>query len=149
MPKIALFEPEIAGNVGAIIRCCACFDAELHIIKPCGFPFDINRIKRSALDYINYVKIFQHDSFISFYQNHINLENRLILATTKSDKNLYEFQFKNNDFILFGKESAGVPNDIHDLANERLTIKMHNNQRSLNIAISCGIFLSKAKFDLA
>ena len=149
MLKIVLFQPEIAGNVGAIIRCCACFSAQLHIIEPCGFPFDLKRIKQSALDYINHVKIFRHNSFDEFYKNNINSSNRLILATTKSKKDIYDFKFQPNDFILFGKESAGAPENIHLTANEKVTISMHNNQRSLNLAISCGIFLAKANFDIS
>ena len=147
MLKIVLFQPEIAGNVGSIIRCCACFETELHIIEPCGFPFDLSRIKKSALDYINHVKICKHDSFKSFYKNMINQNNRLILATTKSQKDIYDFKFYPDDFILFGKESAGVPEDIHNKASARVKIMINNNHRSLNLAISCGIFLAKAKSD--
>jgi tRNA (cytidine/uridine-2'-O-)-methyltransferase len=144
MLKIVLFQPEIAGNVGSIIRSCACFNAELHIIGPCGFPFDINRVKKSSLDYIDHVKIEHHNSFLDFYNTKINDTNRLILATTKSSKNIFDFKFQQNDFILFGMESAGVPDFIHNIANERITIKMLNGQRSLNIAVSCGIFLAVA-----
>jgi tRNA (cytidine/uridine-2'-O-)-methyltransferase len=144
MLKIVLFQPEIAGNVGSIIRCCACFNADLHIIEPCGFPFDLNRIKKSSLDYIEHVKIIRHNSFQDFYEKNINLNNRLILATTKSDKNVFNFEFNENDFILFGQESSGVPDFIHQLALNRITIKMKNGQRSLNLAISCGIFLAVA-----
>lgn len=148
MLKVVLYQPEIAGNVGAIIRCCACFDSELHIIEPCGFPFDMNRIKKSALDYINHVKIFRHNSFEDFLKNIIKPNNRLVLATTKSAKDIYDFKFQNEDYILFGKESAGVPEYIHQSASARIAILMHNNQRSLNLAISCGIFLAKANFDI-
>jgi tRNA (cytidine/uridine-2'-O-)-methyltransferase len=144
MLKIVLFQPEIAGNVGSIIRCCACFNAELHIIGPCGFPFDINRVKKSSLDYIDHVKINRYNSFQDFYEKNINLNNRLILATTKSDKNVFNFEFNENDFILFGQESSGVPDFIHQLTPNRITIKMKNGQRSLNLAISCGIFLAIA-----
>jgi tRNA (cytidine/uridine-2'-O-)-methyltransferase len=144
MLKIVLFQPEIAGNVGSIIRCCACFNADLHIIEPCGFPFDLNRIKKSSLDYIDHVKINRYKSFQDFYEKNINLNNRLILATTKSDNNVFNFEFKENDFILFGQESSGVPDFIHQLTPNRITIKMKNGQRSLNLAISCGIFLAIA-----
>lgn len=150
MLKIILFQPEIAGNVGSIIRCCACFDAEFHVIEPLGFPFDLNRIKRSAMDYIESVKIFRHASFDSFFEENILKNNsRLILASTKGEKDVYEFKFKDNDFILFGKESAGVPDFIHSKAHHKVLIKMKNNQRSLNLAISCGIFLAKASFDIS
>ena len=149
MLKIVLFQPEIALNVGTIIRNCACFNAELHIIEPCGFPFDLNRIKKSALDYIDNVSIVRHNSFDEFYQNYIQSKNsRLILATTKAHKNLFDFKFQANDAIIFGMESAGVPDFIHQQADARILIKMHNNQRSLNLAVSCGIVLAKADNDL-
>ena len=150
MLKIVLFQPEIAGNVGSIIRCCACFDAELHVIEPLGFPFDLQRIKRSAMDYIESVKIIRHSSFENFFAENILKNNaRLILASTKGKEEVQEFKFKDNDFILFGKESAGVPDFIHAKANHKVLIKMKNNQRSLNLAISCGIFLAKASFDIS
>lgn len=150
MLKIVLFQPEIAGNVGTIIRCCACFDVEFHAIEPLGFPFDLKRIKRSAMDYIDSVKIFRHSSFENFFEENILKNNgRLILASTKGDKDVQEFKFQDNDFILFGKESAGVPDFIHSKAHHKVLIKMKNNQRSLNLAISCGIFLAKASFDIS
>lgn len=150
MLKIVLFQPEIAGNVGAIIRCCACFNAEFHVIEPLGFPFDLQRIKRSAMDYIDSVKIVRHPSFENFFIENI-LENntRLILASTKGKEDVQEFKFHDNDFILFGKESAGAPDFIHSKAHHKVLIKMKNNQRSLNLAISCGIFLAKASFDIS
>jgi tRNA (cytidine/uridine-2'-O-)-methyltransferase len=150
MLKIVLFQPEIAGNVGAIIRCCACFDAEFHVIEPLGFPFDLQRIKRSAMDYIESVKIYRHPSFENFFEENIlKNKNRLILASTKGRQDVQEFKFEENDFILFGKESAGAPDFIHSKADHKVLIKMKNNQRSLNLAISCGIFLSKASFDIS
>ena len=150
MLKIILFQPEIAGNVGSIIRCCACFDAEFHVIEPLGFPFDLKRIKRSAMDYIDSVKIFRYASFDSFFEENILKNNsRLILASTKGTLDVQEFKFQDNDFILFGKESAGVPDFIHSKAHHKVLIKMKNNQRSLNLAISCGIFLAKASFDIS
>ena len=150
MLKIVLFQPEIAGNVGTIIRCCACFDAEFHVIEPLGFPFDLKRIKRSAMDYIDSVKIFRHSSFENFFEANIFEKNsRLILASTKGKKDVQEFKFQDNDFILFGKESAGAPDFIHSKAHHKVLIKMKNNQRSLNLAISCGIFLAKASFDIS
>lgn len=144
MPKIALYMPEIALNVGAIIRSCACFDAELHIIEPCGFPFDLNRIKKSALDYIDYVKIIRHNSFEEFYQNEIISKNqRLILASTKSSSDYNKFEFFENDVVIFGQESAGVPDFIHEKSCARVKIPLKNNMRSLNLAISVAIILAK------
>ncbi len=140
---IALYQPEIAGNVGSIIRSCACFNANLHIIEPCGFPFDVKKIKKSALDYFNKINIIRHNSFDIFYQNEVNTKSkRLILATTKGDEDLRNFTFKQNDIILFGQESCGVDLSIHQKCDHRVYINMQNNMRSINLAVSCGIFLS-------
>lgn len=142
---VALFQPEIAGNVGTIIRNCACFNANLHIIEPCGFPFDLNKIKKSAMDYLNKIEIYRHNSFDDFYQKNIsNCNRRLILATTKGNTDIKSFKFNNNDILLFGQESAGVPDFIHQKANHGVFIKMKDDCRSLNIAVSCGIFLAFA-----
>ncbi len=145
MPAIALFEPEIAGNVGTIIRTIACFDAPLHIIEPCGFPFDMQRIKKSALDYIEHAQIIRHVSFAAFLQTEIIEKNRrLILATTKGSVDYRKFKFEESDVILFGKESAGVPENVASSAHAKIFIPMQNQMRSLNIAISCGIILARA-----
>lgn len=145
MPSIALFEPEIAGNVGTIIRTCACFDVPLHIIEPCGFPFDMQRIKKSALDYIDYAKIVRHSSFEEFYLSTIlDKDARLILATTKGNQDYSKFVFQKNDVIIFGKESSGVPESLASKADSKIYIPMQNQMRSLNVAISCGIILSRA-----
>jgi len=145
MPAIALFEPEIAGNVGTIIRTAACFNAPLHIIEPCGFPFDMQRIKKSALDYIEHALIFRHSSFDDFFATEIIAKkSRLILATTKGDVDYRKFEFAPNDIIIFGKESAGVPEYIARKADAKIFIPMQNQMRSLNIAISCGIILARA-----
>jgi len=148
MLKIVLFQPEIAGNVGAIIRNCAVFGADLHIIEPCGFPFDMNRIKKSALDYLKFVKIIRHQSFQIFYETNFEKKNaRLILATTKASKNLFDFQFNENDFIIFGNESSGAPQEVHQVSDFRVKIFMEAF-RSINIATSTGIFLAKARNDI-
>jgi tRNA (cytidine/uridine-2'-O-)-methyltransferase len=145
MTKIALFQPDIAGNVGTIIRTSVCFDVELHIIEPCGFPFDMQRIKKSALDYIDYAKIFRHFSFEEFYEKEIlEKKSRLILATTKGSVDYNNFNFEKNDCLMFGRESAGVPDYVALKADHRVFIPMKNNMRSLNVAISCGIILSRA-----
>ena len=149
MLKIVLFQPEIAGNVGAIIRNCAVFGADLHIIEPCGFPFDVNRIKKSALDYLQYVKIFRHQSFDIFLKNYFLKEStRLILATTKASENLFDFKFTENDFLIFGTESSGAPNYVHQSVDFRVKIIMEGAFRSINIATSTGIFLAKARNDI-
>lgn len=151
MLKVVLFEPEIAGNVGSIIRSCVCFNSELHIIEPCGFPFDIKRIKKSALDYIDNISIYRHSCFANFvdYKNQQHPQSRIIVASTKSSQNLFDFKFTAEDFVIFGKESSGLPEYIHQIADARLRIEMLNNQRSLNLAVSSAIFLAKANNDFA
>lgn len=145
MTKIALFQPDIAGNVGTIIRTCVCFDVELHIIEPCGFPFDMQRVKKSALDYIHKAKIVRHHSFEAFFESEVKAKNqRLILASTKGSVNYSEFVFTPNDILMFGRESAGVPEDVFEKSDHRVFIPMKNEMRSLNVAISCGIVLSRA-----
>ncbi len=145
MTKIALYQPDIAGNVGTIIRTCVCFDSELHIIEPCGFPLDMQRVKKSALDYIHHAKIFRHASFEDFFANEILAKNqRLILASTKASVDYRKFNFAENDVLMLGRESAGVPDDVAAKAHERIFIPMQNQMRSLNVAISCGIILARA-----
>ncbi len=143
--KVVLYQPDIAGNVGNIIRTCVCFDCELHIIKPCGFPFDFQRVKKSALDYIHYAKIFTHDSFEEFFESEIIQKNsRIILASTKGSVDYRKFLFEKDDFLMFGKESAGVPKEVFDKVDERVFIPMKNDMRSLNVAVSCAIILAKS-----
>lgn len=145
MTKVVLFQPDIAGNVGTIIRTCTCFDVELHIIEPCGFPFDMQRVKKAALDYIFKAKIFRHASFEDFFAAEIVEKNqRLILASTKGSTDYSKFTFTKNDVLMFGRESAGVPEEVAQKANHRVFIPMKNDMRSLNVAISCGIILAKA-----
>lgn len=145
MTKVALFQPDIAGNVGTIIRTCVGFDVELHIIEPCGFPFDMQRVKKSALDYIFKAQIFRHASFDDFYKSEIKEKNqRLVLASTKASVDYREFEFSKNDVLMFGKESAGVPDEVSEIADHRIFIPMKNEMRSLNVAISCGIVLARA-----
>jgi tRNA (cytidine/uridine-2'-O-)-methyltransferase len=146
MIKIALFQPDIAGNVGTIMRSCACLNAELHIIEPCGFVFDMQKIRRSALDYIDSVKLYRYNSFEEFHQKQINEkpENRLVLLTTKTDLSYADFKFRKNDILLLGRESAGIPDEIADSIECKVKIMMENNMRSLNVAISCAMVAGEA-----
>ncbi len=145
MFKVVLYQPEIAGNVGSIIRTCVAFNSELHIIEPCGFVFDINRIKKSALDYLQFAKIYRHNSFDIFFQNQIlDQGKRLILASTKASDKYFDFKFLDDDFIMFGQESAGVPQEIFDKINHRIFIPTSKDVRSLNIACACSIIIAKA-----
>ena len=140
-PKIALYEPDIPQNTAAIIRTCSCLGADLEIIEPCGFLFSDKRFKRVVMDYMD-------DKIIKFYQNSEEFfkskkNQRIILITTKSSDSYTKFNFESSDTILFGRESAGVPKNVHDMVKYKLRIPMINNKRSLNIASSVAIILSE------
>ena len=141
-PKIALFEPDIPQNTGAIIRTCACLGAELEIIEPCGFLINDRRLKRVVMDYKNQLEIKFYQNFDHFFFSKQN--QRIILMTTKASISYTKFRFNKNDTILFGRESAGVPNKIHKLIKDKLKIPMKNNMRSLNIATSVAIILAES-----
>ena len=140
-PKIALYEPDIPQNTGAIIRICSCLGADLEIIEPCGFLFNDKRFKRVVMDYMDEKMIKFYRDYNEFFESKKN--QRVILMTTKTSVSYATFDFKINDTILFGRESAGVPEKIHGLINNKLKIPMINNKRSLNIASSVAIILAE------
>ena len=140
-PKIALYEPDIPQNTASIIRTCSCFGAQLEIIEPCGFLFTDKKFKRVAMDYLEKDKIKFYKSADEFFKN--KKKHRVILITTKAIKTYTEFVFKVTDTLLFGRESAGVPNKVHNKVDEKLKIPMKENKRSLNLAISAGIVLAE------
>ena len=140
-PKIALFEPDIPQNTAAIIRTCACLGAKLEIIQPCGFLLNDKRLKRVVMDYMDEKEIRYYESSDQFFDEKKN--QRIILMTTKASSPYTEFKFKKNDTILFGRESAGVPEYVHEMINNRLKIPMKNDKRSLNIASSVAIILAE------
>ena len=140
-PKIALYEPDIPQNTASIIRTCSCLGAYLEIIEPCGFLFSDKRFKRVVMDYMDEDKIQFYKNSEEFFDSKKN--DRVILITTKSKKSYTDFNYSVNDTILFGRESAGVPEHIHKLVNERLKIPMNKNKRSLNISTSVAIILAE------
>ena len=141
-PKIALFEPDIPQNTAAIIRTCSCLGAKLEIIEPCGFLFSDKRFKRVVMDYLDETEIQFYQSSKIFFDSKKN--QRIILMTTKASISYTKFKFEKNDTILFGRESAGVPQNIHKLIKYRLKIPMKNDKRSLNIASSVSIILAES-----
>ena len=142
VPKIALFEPDIPQNTAAIIRTCACLGAKLEIIEPCGFLLSDNRFKRVVMDYLDQKEIKFYKSSEDFFKSKKN--QRIILMTTKASISYTKFKFDKNDTILFGRESAGVPESVHKLVKDRLKIPMKNDKRSLNIASSVAIVLAES-----
>ena len=141
-PKIALYEPDIPQNTAAIIRTCACLGAKLEIIEPCGFLLSDKRFKRVVMDYMDYSQIEFYQSSEKFFE--AKKKQRIVLMTTKGSINYTKFKFKHDDTILFGRESAGVPEKIHKLIKNRLKIPMIKNVRSLNIASSVAIVLAES-----
>jgi len=141
-PKIALYEPDIPQNTAAIIRTCACLGAKLEIIEPCGFLLSDKRFKRVVMDYMDWDKIDLYKSSEHFFETKEN--QRIILMTTKASLSYTKFNFNKNDTILFGRESAGVPENIHQSINDQLKIPMNKSARSLNIASSVAIVLAES-----
>ena len=141
-PKIALYEPDIPQNTAAIIRTCACLGVKLEIIEPCGFLLSDKRFKRVVMDYMDWDKIDIYQNSQKFFEAKKN--QRIILMTTKASVSYTKFKFEKNDTILFGRESAGVPESVHQLINDRLKIPMSEDSRSLNIASSVAIILAES-----
>ena len=141
-PKIALYEPDIPQNTAAIIRTCACLGAKLEIIEPCGFLLSDKRFKRVVMDYMDYSQIEFYQSSEKFFE--AKKKQRIVLMTTKGSINYTKFKFKHDDTILFGRESAGVPEKVHKIIKNRLKIPMNSQVRSLNIASSVAIVLAES-----
>ena len=142
MINIALYQPDIPQNTAAIIRICACFDINLEIIKPCGYFFDKKKLDRIYLDYLDICNLRFYESYNDFFSK--KKDTRLILLTTKSNSNYTKFLYKKNDTLVFGKESAGVPEKIHNSIQNKLTIKMNKKTRSFKIPSSVAIVASEA-----
>ena len=140
--KVALYQPDIPQNTAAIVRLCACFGARLDIIEPCGFFLSDKRFKRVVMDYINKCKIKSFKDFTEFKKDKKN--ERIILLTTKAKKKYFNFKFNQNDTILFGRESAGVPQLVHKSVDYKLIIPIQKKARSLNIVSSVAITLAEA-----
>ena len=140
--KVALYQPDIPQNTAAIVRLCACFGARLDIIEPCGFFLSDKRFKRVVMDYINKCKIKSFKDFTEFKKDKKN--ERIILMTTKAKKKYFDFRFNQNDTILFGRESAGVPQLVHKSVDYKLIIPIQKKARSLNIVSSVAITLAEA-----
>ena len=143
-PKIALYEPDIPQNTAAIIRTCSCLGAMVEIIEPCGFIFNDKRFRRVALDYLDLKMIKFYPNKEVFFKLKKKENERIILMTTKASVSYSSFNFKINDTILFGRESAGVPEKIHKLVDNRIKIPLKSGKRSLNIASSVAIVLAES-----
>jgi len=139
--RLAVFQPDIAANLGAMIRICACFGTGLDVIEPCGFPLSDKTLRRAAMDYMPEGGYRRHDSWESFRPT---VPGRLILLTTGSSVPLHNFSFQGDDTLMVGQESAGVPDSIADLCDHRVRISMPGGGRSLNVGVAAGIALHEA-----
>lgn len=141
MMRIALFQPDIAGNVGTILRLAACFGAAVDIIEPCGFPFSDRALRRAGLDYAAAAEVARHADWDAFERTR---EGRLVLLTTKGGVRLPDARFRPDDILLFGSESAGAPDHVHAAAALAVRIPLRPGFRSLNVAVAAGIALAEA-----
>jgi len=139
---IALYKPDIPQNTAAIIRLGACLSLKIHIIEPCGFNLHDSRFKRVVMDYMGMSRIFRYEDYDDFLKK--NKDKRIVLMTTKAKKNYHKFKFKKNDMMLFGRESAGVPESLHKTIKNRIKIPMNKKTRSLNVAMSVAIISAEA-----
>lgn len=139
--RIALHQPEIAGNVGAILRTAACFGVGVDLIEPMGFAWDDKRVARAGMDYIGHVPVTRHGDWASFLAT---VTGRIALFTTRSAARLDETRFQPDDVLLFGSEGSGAPDHVHDRADLRVRIPIRPEVRSLNLSVSAGIALAEA-----
>jgi len=142
--QIALFQPDIPQNAGTILRLCACLDVAAHIIEPAGFPVSDRHFRRAGMDYLDQVSIMRHDSWSKFEQWRKDGGYRLILFTTKGARSYLDYHYGATDILLFGRESAGVPDDVAGAADARLVIPIKPGLRSLNIAVASAMALGEA-----
>ena len=142
--RIALYQPEIAGNVGAVLRLSACLNVSCDIIEPCGFPFSDKGLKRAGMDYADAVEIQRYPDAEAFISHAKTNSQRIVLMTTKGSTSLFNVEFRADDVILMGSESSGVPDEMHAAADLRIRIPMHPQFRSLNVSVAAGIALAEA-----
>jgi tRNA (cytidine/uridine-2'-O-)-methyltransferase len=142
--RIALYEPDIPQNTGTILRLCACFGIEAHIIEPAGFPVTDRAFRRAGMDYLDQVTIIRHDSFQAFNSWRLGERLGLVLLTTAATHSYLDHAFADDQVALFGRESAGVPEAVHAAADVRLRIPMREGLRSLNIAMAVAVVAGEA-----
>ena len=139
---IVLYKPDIPQNTAAIIRLGACLNLKIHLIEPCGFNLNDKRFERVVMDYLGLCDVIRHTDFKTFLKKY--KKSRIVLMTTKAKKIYHKFRFKKNDMLLFGRESAGVPKELHRLLKNKIKIPMNKKTRSLNVAMSVAIVTSEA-----
>jgi len=141
--RLALFQPDIPQNTGTLLRLAACMGIGVDIIEPCGFVLDDKRMRRAGMDYLHRVDLVRHNSWDAFQITKSEMGGRVLLLSTKAAHLYTDFQYKNDDTLLLGRESQGVPDDVHDAADARLIIPMAEGMRSINVAISGAMVLGE------
>ncbi|MEL6678265.1 MAG: tRNA (cytidine(34)-2'-O)-methyltransferase [Pseudomonadota bacterium] len=141
--RLAVFQPDIAANLGAMIRTAACFGCPVDVIEPCGFPFSVKALRRAAMDYADLAEVTRHDDW-SAYLAAREPGARLVLLSTRGTVPLWQHRFLPTDTLLMGRESAGVPDVVHDAANATVAIPLPGGGRSLNVSVAAGIALAEA-----
>lgn len=144
MPRIVLYQPDIPHNTGAILRFAACIGAEVDLIEPTGFDLSDRGLKRAGMDYVEQAALHRHISFDAFERWRAERASRLVLLTTKAERSYLDFAFRHDDLILFGRESAGVPDTVHDKADARLIVPMRPGLRSINLAMTVAMVFGEA-----
>ena len=142
--QIALFQPDIPQNTGTILRLCACMDVAAHIIEPAGFAISDRRFRRAGMDYLDRVALTRHDSWSKFEQWRKDAGYRLVLFTTKAASSYLDYQYRTDDILLFGRETAGVTDEVAAVADARLVIPINTDLRSLNVAMTAAMALGEA-----
>ena len=142
--RIALYQPDIPQNAGTILRLCACFGIEAHIIEPAGFPATDRAFRRAGMDYLDAVTMKRHRSWLDFEAWRRIERSRLVLFTTTGSRSYLDFSYRTGDILLFGRESEGVPPEVHATADERLLIPMRKGLRSLNVAVAAAMAVGEA-----
>ncbi|WP_119300516.1 tRNA (cytidine(34)-2'-O)-methyltransferase [Dongia deserti] len=142
--RLALYQPDIPQNTGAILRLAACFGLPVDLIEPCGFVFDDRRLRRAGMDYLEHVELHRHRSWDAYQAARTGRPGRLVLLTTKAPMPHVACRFEAADSLLFGRESAGVPDDVHAAADLRIRIPMRPGLRSLNVAMAAAIVTGEA-----
>jgi len=142
--RIALYQPDIAQNTGTILRLCACLGVEAHIVEPAGFPTSDRAFRRAGMDYLNQVSLVRHASWDAFDHWRRRAGLRLVLFTTRAECSYLDHRYSADDVLLFGRESAGVPEEVHAAADARLSIPMRSGLRSINVAMACAMAAGEA-----
>ena len=142
--RIALYQPDIPQNAGTILRLCACLAIEAHIIEPAGFPITDRDFRRAGMDYLGHVDVVRHRSWAAFEEWRFTARARVVLFTTSGSTSYLDYVYRGDDVLLFGRESAGVPNDVHKSADARLVIPIREGLRSLNVAVAAAMAAGEA-----